>query len=77
VNYLLVGVLVAFIAVAAANSLVMATGERARELALLRLVGATPRQVTRMVRRPASDGRLRLDQLPPRAHPGPPGRRVT
>jgi len=50
VNYLLVGVLVAFIAVAAANSLVMATGERARELALLRLVGATPQQVTRMVR---------------------------
>jgi putative ABC transport system permease protein len=50
VNYLLVGVLLAFIAVAAANSLVMATGERARELALLRLVGATSRQVTRMIR---------------------------
>jgi putative ABC transport system permease protein len=50
VNYLLIGVLVAFIAVAAANSLVLATGERARELALLRLVGATPRQVTRMIR---------------------------
>jgi len=50
VNYLMIGVLLAFIAVAAANSLVMATGERARELALLRLVGATPRQVTRMIR---------------------------
>jgi putative ABC transport system permease protein len=50
VNYLMIGVLVAFIVVAAANSLVMATGERARELALLRLVGATPRQVTRMIR---------------------------
>jgi putative ABC transport system permease protein len=50
VNYLLVGVLVAFVAVAAANSLVMATGERSGELALLRLVGATPRQVTRMIR---------------------------
>jgi putative ABC transport system permease protein len=50
VNYLLIGVLVAFVAVAAANSLVMATGERSRELALLRLVGATPRQVTRMIR---------------------------
>jgi putative ABC transport system permease protein len=50
VNYLMIGVLVAFIAVAAVNSLVMATGERARELALLRLIGATPRQVTRMVR---------------------------
>jgi putative ABC transport system permease protein len=50
VNYLMIGVLLAFIAVAAANSLVMATGERFRELALLRLVGATPRQVTRMIR---------------------------
>ena len=50
VNYLMVGVLLAFIAVAAVNSLVMATGERSRELALLRLVGATPRQVTRMIR---------------------------
>ena len=28
----------------------MATGERARELALLRLVGTTPRQVTSMIR---------------------------
>ena len=50
VNFLMIGVLVAFIAVAAANSLVMAIGERSRELALLRLVGATPRQVTRMIR---------------------------
>jgi putative ABC transport system permease protein len=39
VNYLMIGVLLAFIAVAAANSLVMGTGERAGELALLRLVG--------------------------------------
>jgi putative ABC transport system permease protein len=46
----MIGVLLAFIAVAAVNSLVMATGERSRELALLRLVGATPRQVTRMIR---------------------------
>ena len=50
VNYLLIGVLLAFVAVGAANSLVMATGERSRELALLRLVGATPRQVTWMIR---------------------------
>jgi putative ABC transport system permease protein len=50
VNYLMIGVLLAFVAVAAVNSLVMATGERSRELALLRLVGATPRQVTRMIR---------------------------
>jgi putative ABC transport system permease protein len=50
VNYLMIGVLLAFVAVAAANSLVMATGERSRELALLRLVGATRRQVTWMIR---------------------------
>jgi putative ABC transport system permease protein len=49
VNYLMIGVLLAFIAVAAANSLVMATGERSQELALLGLVGATPRQVTPMI----------------------------
>jgi putative ABC transport system permease protein len=50
VTYLLIGVLIAFIAIAAANSLVMAVGERSRELAQLRLVGATTRQVVRMVR---------------------------
>jgi putative ABC transport system permease protein len=50
VNYLMIGVLLAFVAVAAVNSLVMSTGERSRELALLRLVGATPRQVTWMIR---------------------------
>jgi putative ABC transport system permease protein len=50
VNYLMIGMLMAFIAIAAVNSLVMAVGERSRELAQLRLVGATPRQVTRMVR---------------------------
>ncbi len=50
VNFLMIGVLLAFIAVAAANSLVMATGERSRELALLRLIGATPQQVIRMIR---------------------------
>jgi putative ABC transport system permease protein len=46
----MVGVLIAFIAIAAANSLVMAVGERSSELAQLRLLGATPRQVARMVR---------------------------
>jgi putative ABC transport system permease protein len=50
VAYLMIGMLMAFIAIAAANSLVMAVGERSRELAQLRLVGATSRQVTRMVR---------------------------
>jgi putative ABC transport system permease protein len=50
VTYLMIGVLMAFIAIAAANSLVMAVSERSRELAQLRLVGATSRQVTRMIR---------------------------
>jgi putative ABC transport system permease protein len=50
VNYLIIGVLMSFVAIAAVNSLVMAVGERRRELALLRLVGATPRQVIRTFR---------------------------
>jgi putative ABC transport system permease protein len=50
VNYLLIAVLLAFLALGAANSLVMATGERSKELALLRLVGTTRRQVARMIR---------------------------
>jgi putative ABC transport system permease protein len=50
VNYLIIGVLMSFLAIAAVNSLVMAVGERGRELALLRLVGATPRQVIRTFR---------------------------
>lgn len=50
VNYLMIGVLMVFVAIAAVNSLVMAVGERTPELALLRIVGATPRQVTRMTR---------------------------
>jgi putative ABC transport system permease protein len=50
VNYLIIGVLMSFVAIAAVNSLVMAVGERRRELALLRLVGATPRQVIRAFR---------------------------
>ncbi|WP_323746935.1 ABC transporter permease [Catenulispora pinisilvae] len=39
-----------YIAVAVANTLVMTTLSRAREFALLRLVGATPAQVLRMMR---------------------------
>jgi putative ABC transport system permease protein len=49
-NYLLVGMLIVFTAIAVANTLVMSTAERVREFALLRLSGATPRQVLRMVR---------------------------
>ena len=50
VNYLLIGVLMAFVAISAVNSLMMAIGERSHELALLRIVGATRRQVIRMIR---------------------------
>ncbi|KDN87842.1 hypothetical protein KCH_04890 [Kitasatospora cheerisanensis KCTC 2395] len=39
-----------YLAIAVANTLVLATLGRAREFALLRLVGAPPRQVLRMVR---------------------------
>jgi putative ABC transport system permease protein len=47
--YTLLGVVILFAAVAAVNALSMAISERARELELLRLVGATRRQLTRMV----------------------------
>jgi putative ABC transport system permease protein len=40
----------AFVAISAVNSLMMAIGERSHELALLRIVGATRRQVIRMIR---------------------------
>jgi putative ABC transport system permease protein len=49
VNLLMAGVLLGYIAVSAANSLVMGTSQRARELALLRLVGTTRRQVLAMM----------------------------
>ncbi|TQS42938.1 FtsX-like permease family protein [Cryptosporangium phraense] len=48
-NKLLIGVLVGFAALAAANTMVVAALARRRELAVLRLVGLTSRQVKRMV----------------------------
>jgi putative ABC transport system permease protein len=48
---LLDAVLLGYVLVAVVNSLVMATAARAREFALLRLVGATRRQVRAMMRR--------------------------
>jgi putative ABC transport system permease protein len=50
VNFLLLGMLIAFTAIAVGNTLVMATLDRTGEFARLRLSGATPRQVSRMVR---------------------------
>ncbi|MEW1724051.1 ABC transporter permease [Streptomyces sp. NPDC093109] len=48
-NRLLLGVLLAYVALSVATTLVTVTTGRARELALLRLVGGTRRQVARML----------------------------
>jgi putative ABC transport system permease protein len=48
-NRLLIGVMVGYAALAAANTMVLAALARSRELALLRLVGVTRRQAKRMV----------------------------
>ncbi len=43
------GLALIYTIISIANTLVMATGERGRELATLRLTGATPRQIRRMI----------------------------
>lgn len=48
-NKLLIGVMIAYAALAAANTMVMAALARRREVAVLRLTGVTTRQVKRMV----------------------------
>jgi putative ABC transport system permease protein len=48
INRVLAGLIFAFTAIAAVNTLAMISLSRGRELALLRLVGATPRQLARM-----------------------------
>ena len=45
----ILGMALAYTAIAIANTLVMATGDRVRELATLRLSGATPGQVLRLI----------------------------
>lgn len=50
VTYVAMGLIVAFCAIAVVNTLAMSTAARTRELALLRLVGTTRRQVLRMLR---------------------------
>ncbi|SEG69280.1 putative ABC transport system permease protein [Thermomonospora echinospora] len=50
VNYLAMGLIIAFTAISLVNALAMATGDRLRELAALRLAGVTRRQVLRMLR---------------------------
>ena len=50
VNLVAVGVILGYIAIAVANTLVLTTVQRRREFALLRLVGGNRRQVVRMMR---------------------------
>ncbi|MGW8332149.1 FtsX-like permease family protein [Streptomyces sp. NPDC055897] len=50
VNYLAMGLVLAFTAIAVVNTLAMSVFERVREFAMLRLAGATRRQVLRMLR---------------------------
>ena len=50
VDYLATGLVLAFTAIAVVNTLAMSVAERVREFALLRLAGATRRQVLRMLR---------------------------
>ncbi|MFI1847933.1 FtsX-like permease family protein [Streptomyces sp. NPDC020480] len=50
VDYIAMGLIVAFTAIAVVNTLAMSTAERGREFAMLRLAGATRRQVLRMLR---------------------------
>lgn len=50
VAYGLLGIVVVFSAIAAVNALAVAVSARARDLELLRLIGATRRQLTRTVR---------------------------
>ncbi|WP_413752592.1 FtsX-like permease family protein [Streptomyces sp. R-74717] len=50
VNHLAMGLVLAFTAIAVVNTLAMSVSERIREFAMLRLAGATRRQVLRMLR---------------------------
>ncbi|GAA2974637.1 FtsX-like permease family protein [Actinokineospora diospyrosa] len=50
VNVVAFGVVLGYIVISVANTLVMTTAQRVREFALLRLIGGTRRQVKRMMR---------------------------
>ncbi|WP_020664837.1 ABC transporter permease [Amycolatopsis benzoatilytica] len=49
-NLVAVGVILGYVVISVANTLVMSTAQRSREFALLRLIGTTRRQVVRMMR---------------------------
>lgn len=50
VNLVIMGLIIAFTAIAIVNTLAMATAERSGEFTLLRLIGTTRRQILRMLR---------------------------
>lgn len=50
INLIALAVILGYIAIAVVNTLVMATGERRREFALMQLIGSTRRQVRAMMR---------------------------
>jgi putative ABC transport system permease protein len=50
ISYVLLGLVIVFVSLAVVNTLVLSTRDRAREFALLRLIGTTRRQVLRMMR---------------------------
>lgn len=50
IQYLAMGLIIAFTVIAVINTLIMATLHRSREFALLRMIGATRSQVRRMAR---------------------------
>lgn len=50
VNYIAMGLIIAFTGIAVVNTLVMATSARRREFALLRMIGTTGRQLRAMLR---------------------------
>ena len=50
VSFVLLGLVIVFVSLAVVNTLVLATADRVREFALLRLIGTTKRQVLRMMR---------------------------
>lgn len=50
VDLVFMGLIIAFTGIAVINTLAMATGDRSREIALMRLVGTTRRQVLRTLR---------------------------
>ncbi|WP_033292940.1 ABC transporter permease [Amycolatopsis jejuensis] len=49
-NLIAIGVILGYVAISVANTLVMSTVQRNREFALLQLIGSTRRQVVRMMR---------------------------